>query len=81
MKQKQSITFILVWTFSLHIKHFLTRLAHEWHVTICEHGWNKVSRLLSEQTRHSIEWLFSNNCWLLLLCWRLYSLKKNSKYF
>ena len=76
--RRWSLTWILVWIVSLHNKHFFTRLAQAWHVTICEHGWNNVSRLLSEQTRHSIEWLPDSVDWSLW-CVCLYSLEEMPK--
>lgn len=36
------------------MKHFFTLGAQSEHVAICPHGPNKVSRLLSEQTIHSV---------------------------
>ena len=47
---------------SLHMRHFLQRLAHTLQATIWLHGWNSMSRLLSEQTMHSSR----ISCWFFI---------------
>lgn len=46
-------TFVLDWTCSLQMRHFLTLGEHREQVAMCPHGPNKVSLFISEHTIHS----------------------------
>lgn len=46
-------TLVLDWTWSLQMRHFLTRGEQSEQVAMCPHGPNSVSRFISEQTMHS----------------------------
>ena len=55
------LTLVRDWTWSLHMRHFLTRGEHREHVAMWPHGPNRVSRFMSEHTMHSSRdsWSFS----------------------